>query len=446
MENLFSEYRSILKENPDKYGRDFEKIYCQLEDSHAHYQGEVIPFLYQPFFFNSSEEEFFITIIKQLSSILNKVIKQYLADPQFRSYFNFSQQLEELILTDQGYANDFPMARFDIFYYGAGQIKFCELNADGSSGMVKSNILEEHFLGAKAVEELAESYQFKYYDLVNTWVDTMLDCYYQFADTKSQPNIAIMDFDNYGMVGEFKYFRELLSKQGYNVKIVDPREVEYYNNNLYSADFRIDLIYRRAVTTDLMDHYPELEDLWAAYQNQDVCLVGPIKSQIIHNKIIFAILHDQDKVSFLTEEERDFIDRYIPKTELIDYKDDQYLQSIIDRQAELVLKPLDDYGSNGVMVGSDVYSERWQSEIKRIAKEGTDYLVQEFCPLPEKELVELEDNKLNFKSYKYILGLFAYKQQFSGIYTRAGQQNVIASSTGCVTLPNFIFSNKKEEN
>ncbi|MGM0501869.1 MAG: circularly permuted type 2 ATP-grasp protein, partial [Bacillota bacterium] len=397
----------------------------------------VIPFLYQPFFFSSQELDSFSAITKKLSSILDRIIQEYVDNPKFRSYFDFSPQLEELILVDPGYEDDFPMARFDIFYYGIDNIKFCEFNADGSSGMVKTNILEEHFLNAEAVEKIKEKYQVDYCDVVNTWIETMLDCYNQFSDTEETPNIAIMDFDNYGMIGEFKHFKDLLIEQGYNVKIVDPRELEYRNNKLYSADFKVDLIYRRAVTTDLMDYYQELEDLWEAYQEQDVCLVGPIRSQIIHNKIIFAILHNSNQLPFLTKEEREFIADYIPGTELITLESEKKQQAIIAEQNRLVLKPLDDYGSNGVTIGADVSTEEWEREVKRIAANDDYYLVQEFCSLPERELAELEGTELSFNAYKFIVGLFAYQQQFKGVYTRAGQQNVIASSTGCVTLPNF---------
>ena len=437
MKKAFSDYKKIITTAPQEYQQDFRNIYQQLENSHAYYQGQVIPFLYHPFFFSSKEEEFFSQITRQLSSILEKVIDKYINDAEFRSHFNFSSELEELILCDPGYQNNFPMARFDIFYYGLGSLKFCELNADGSSGMVKSNILEEHFKDAAAVEELEEEYEVENWELVDSWLETMFNAYYEFASTSEKPNIAIMDFNNYGMVGEFKYFKELLQERGYNVKIVDPRDLEYKGNNLYSSDFRIDLIYRRAVTTDLMDHYQELEDFWQAYKEQDVCLVGPLRSQIIHNKIIFAILHDQEKVSFLSEEEQDFIAEYIPYTELIDTQNEKQLNKVLAEQEQLVLKPLDDYGANGVIVGADVSPEKWQKEVTRIWEEGQNYLVQEFCSLPEKELLEFDNSDINYNSYKYILGLFTYSQTFKGVYTRVDQQNVIASSTGCSTLPNF---------
>lgn len=249
-----------------------------------------------------------------------------------------------------------------------------------------------------------------------------------------------MDFDNLGMVSEFEYFRVLLQNSGYRTVIVDPRELKYENNKLYYGGLEIDLIYRRAVTIDIMEYYSEIEDLLAAYYNQDVCIVGSFRSQIIHNKIIFAILHDEDKTGFLDKEDRRFIEEYIPETALIT-KERQQLNYIKDNREELVLKPLDFYGAQGVYIGCDLTPSQWEDALNNIQPEQ--YLVQKFCSIPELEMAVLEEDELRLESFKYTLGLFMYNLSFAGIYTRAGKDNLIASSTGCVTLPNFVVGENR---
>ncbi|WP_018249622.1 glutathionylspermidine synthase family protein [Orenia marismortui] len=440
MEEVFLKYKDILIKDIEKYYKDYQKIYDNLEDSPAYYHGKVIPILYQPLFFDNKEIKIFKELTNKLTVILNKVIDRYLSDSDFRSYFGFSKQLEELILSDPGYSSNFPMARFDIFYFGDQGFQFCELNADGSSGMVKTNTLEKYFLSAKAIEELKENYKISYCELLESWVDTLLDNYQEFNPEDKRPNIAIMDFSGYGMVAEFDYFKALIKNRGYEVEIVDPREVEYRDNKLYYGDFKIDLIYRRAVTMDLMKHYDEIEDLIKAYLDSNVCLVGPIRSQIIHNKIIFSILHDDEKVSFLTDNERSFIKDHIPYTAIVDPKDEDMLKYISNNQENLVLKPMDLYGSEGVSIGRDLSKDEWSLKMNEI--NGKSYLIQEFCQVPEREMAVFEGNKLEFEDFKYTLGLFIYDQEFQGIYTRAGKDNVIASATGCVTLPNLTIKKK----
>jgi glutathionylspermidine synthase len=437
MEEVFREYSKVLTSNPDIYYDDYNLLYNKLEDSHAYYQGEVIPFLYQPFFFSEEEANLFTDVVTTLNQILIKVINKYLEEEDFRQYFDFSSRLEELILVEPGYQSNLPLGRFDVFYYGGSKIKFCELNADGSSGMVKTNILEKNFKESRAVEELQKKYELDYLEAVDSWVDTLLVNYEEFPGAVEKPNIAIMDFKGYGMRGEFKQFKEVIERRGLEVKIVDPREVKYDGDYLYKDDFRIDLVYRRAVTTDLMDYYNELDDLLEAYREQAVCIVGSFRSQVIHNKVIFSILHDEEKVSFLTAEELDFVKETIPYTINFTDIEENQLAEVINNKDDWVLKPRDDYGAHGVVIGCDVSQNEWETRVEKL--DPANYLLQEFLPLPEKELATFNQaGEVDFESYKYSLGLFSYNGELHGIYTRADQKNVIASAAGCVTLPNFV--------
>jgi len=437
VEAVYKRYQEILSANPSKYYEDYQKLYKKMEDSPAYYHGRVIPFLYQPLFFSNKELQIFKELTSQLTDILNKVVARYLSDSQFRSYFSFSKELEELILADPGYKCPFPMARFDIFYYGDRNFKFCELNTDGSSGSVKTNILENFFISTEVIDELKKEYQITYAELIDSWIDTLLENYREFNPNHGKPNIAIMDFEGYGMVKEFECFRDAIEERGYQVKIIDPREVEYRDNRLYSGEFRVDLVYRRAVTLDLINHYDEIGDFLAAYLDGNVCLVGGIRSQIIHNKILFAILQDCEKVDFLSREEQEFIQNHIPYTRIFNPSDDDLFSYVKENKDSLVLKPMDLYGADGVAIGSDLSQSKWEERLNKIDKET--YLVQEFCLVPEKELTVFDQGELSFESFKYTLGLFLYNQDFKGIYTRAGKENVIASATGCVTLPNLII-------
>ena len=436
MTKVFSDYKELLQGRSNYYD-DFQRLYKKLEASNAYYRGDVIPFLYHPFFFEQQEWEKLEGVVETLNQIINKVINKYLNDEEFRKAFGFSKQLEELILVEPGYSCPLPMARFDIFYYEPGRIKFCEFNTDGSSGMAKTNILERFFLQSRGVERLQTDYKYKlsYPELINSWIDELLNNYYEFVGRRD-PHIVILDFEDSGMRGEFLEFKQTMQQRGLAVKIADPRQLEYRQNELYYDDFRIDLIYRRAVTRDLMNYYDEIDDLLLAYKDHAVCVVGPFKSHIIHDKILFAILRDEEKTDFLTDTERRFINHTIPYTVEVNPEDEKQLDYLLENKDNLVLKPKDNYGSAGVMIGQDISSSKWKKKVDNV---DNSYLAQEFLELPKKELAVFnQKGKLTFQPYKFILGLFSYQQNLQGIYTRADQKNVIASSTGCVTLPNFI--------
>ena len=54
---------------------------------------------------------------------------------------------------------------------------------------------------------------------------------------------------------------------------------------------RVDAVYRRAVTSDVLTHFDEVPGLLEAAEHNAVCLVGGFRTQIVHNKILYKVLH-----------------------------------------------------------------------------------------------------------------------------------------------------------
>src|SRR5699024_8236301 len=232
----------------------------------------------------------------------------------YRKKFGFSKLLEELILVDNGYNINAPMARFDIFYDGEEDFKFCEFNTDGSSAMNEDNTLAKILLETEPMKKMKEKYNINYFELIDSWVEESINIYYKWNKEDRKPNVAIVDFKESSTMADFKEFKKAYIKKGYEAVIADPRELKYIDGNLYYKDFKIDLIYRRMVTKELIDKSDEIKDFINAYRDKAVCVVGSIRSQILHNKIIFKILHDEDTLELLTEKEREFVKKHIPLT------------------------------------------------------------------------------------------------------------------------------------
>ncbi|ABR50706.1 conserved hypothetical protein [Alkaliphilus metalliredigens QYMF] len=437
---LFQEYQAkVLKNQPD-FIKDYQSVLKRVAASPAKYKGKPVEFLYQPMFLTKEDMGRFEEIINQLMVILNKVVHQYLKDEKFRQYFGFSPLLEKLILKDPGYGIDIPMGRFDVFYHQNGDFQFCELNADGSSGMTEARELENIILQSKALEPFKEQYQLEGFELFYSWVDALLTNYEDFSGGLEKPNVAIVDWLQGSPPSEFEEFKKAFEARGCATVIVDPRNLSYRNGQLYHEGFRIDCIYRRAVTWELIERQDEVQDLIQAYLEGNVCVVGPLRSQIIHNKIVFAILHDPVKTPFLTHKERAFVQAHIPFTTLFEQEDQEVVAYAIEHKDRMVLKPMDKYASQGVRIGKDFTLEQWQQIINEEARE--DYLLQEFCCIPRLPMAMIKEEEVHFIENNYLLGLFVYNEKLQGVYTRTGTQNIIGSVVECYTVPNFVVQGK----
>ncbi|WP_432401998.1 glutathionylspermidine synthase family protein [Wukongibacter sp. M2B1] len=437
--NLDRVYIDIVKDRKESCYKDYLKTIERVKNSTAMYKGKPIPFLYMPKFYTEEDIERFRKLTSTLMTILKKVIDRYVEDSSFREKFGFTKLLEDLILTEHGYSAKVPMARIDIFYKEDGSFKFCELNADGSSAMNEDRELSRILSGTVAFKEMEKKYKIHSFELFDTWVRESVSIFKEFDSSIDKPNVAIVDFNDKGSSNEFEVFKEAFKRNGYNAEIVDARDLKYINGNLYFNDTKIDFVYRRLVTRDLMERADEIPDFIRAAKEGKVCIIGPIKSQIIHNKIIFKILHDNDTLDFLNKEEISFIKNHIPYTAKLDGDNLNYDELIAEKD-KFILKPMDFYASRGVYAGRDFSSKEWKKRLEECS--GRDYLIQEYYTPAQSDLVEFNEGKLMINKFNNITGIYMYNEKLYGLYSRVGENAIISGLHDCYTLPTFLVTKK----
>lgn len=429
------EYIDLVKSNPEKYLEDYKITLNKVANSTAIYKGKPVPFLYHPMFFTEEDVRKFKEMVDTLMSITNKVTERYLSSKEFRKKFEYSPLLEDLILIDNGYDINVPIARYDLFYGGDDNFKFCEFNTDGSSAMNEDNTIGRILLETQALKEFAKRYHLSIFELIDSWVEDIISIYNKWSNKGDKPNIAIVDFTESGTTSEFEVFKNAFIKKGYNAIIADPRDLKYRDGKLYFEDYRIDLVYRRIVTFELIEKADEIPDFIEAYRDKAFCCVGSLRSQIMHNKIIFKILHDEDTLEILSEKEREFVKKHIPVTGL--FKGDrEVFEKVLNNKDKYIMKPYDLNASRGVYAGKDLSFEEWKERLEK--SWNKDYLYQEYFEPFTRDHIVFEDNELKVETLKSIIGLFIYKEKFAGIYTRVGRLSIISGITNYYTLPNLL--------
>lgn len=431
--------REIIRQ-PGKYLKDYQLMIDRVSQSGAIYNGKPVPFLYVPKIFTKLDIDRFDAVIKDIFKIANHTIDLFMKEASVRALFGFDARLEELILSaanGHGYQANVPMGRFDIFYYPDGSYQFCELNTDGASAMNEEVELTNVLLGNLAMGEIASNHTIRRFELFDSWVDEVKQIYneYQISNhetTMLQNNredyaditVAILDFKDKGNLPEFEVFKRYFEKAGFRCIIVDPRDLTYDKGKLFYHDLRIDIIYRRLVTKDLMDRYEEIPELIQGILANQTCIIGPIKSQIIHTKRFFEVLYQPDFRTFLSKDEIAYIDEHVPFTKPL--QDNEELNVYISDKDQYIIKPVDNYASKGVCAGRDFSQEGWEALLKEKIMEN--YIIQKYCTLALSENV-VYDDKGHAKLYEFynLTGLFVYNQKFSGVYSRVGRNAIISS-------------------
>lgn len=436
---LNQEYCKNIRNERDYHAKSALEEIAYINNSTAKYHGRCVSTLYIPKMFTEEDIANFRRLVKVLYGIFDQVILHYREDASYRRLFGFPEKLEELILREPRYKSRIPIARIDIFYNEETKdFKFCEFNTDGSSAMNEDRELNHALKLTAGYQMLEQKYQIHTFELFDSWVKTSLAIYHQTEGAKEHPHVAIVDFMESATGNEFEIFAESYRKAGAECEICEIRDLKYKDGSLYGNDgVPIDIIYRRAVTGDIMKHYEEVSDFIAAVKDEAVCLIGDFTTQIVHNKVLYQMLHHPATQEFLTAEEKEYVKAHVPYTVLMTADYLPY-EDIIKNKDKWILKPLDSYGSKGVFAGVEYDSqEKWKEIADSHRTKG--YLVQEFCvPYQTMNIDFSKGADADFISVSNLTGLFVYNGEFQGIYSRVSRGKIISTQYSEIALPSIV--------
>ena len=438
MKSLNEKFAQLVHEYPEENFKSGQAAVEYMENSTAIYKGIPVACLYAPKLFSADAWDALQKAAEAICGILDKVIRRYLGDPQYRKLFPFPKELEELILTDAGYPRLLPIARLDIFFNEEDySFKFCEFNADGASAMNEDREINIALQQSHALQEMRKDHEITTFEFFDSWVREFADIYSSYANKVESPRIVITDFMEGATSNEFIQFQKAFRKAGYTTDICEIRDFSYSGGKLRTPDGKqVDAIYRRAVTRDILDNIDAIPAFLQAARDNAVCLVGHFRTQIIHNKAIFRILRMPETLAFLTESEQEYVLKHIPET--LPLKTGAFdLQNVLENKQDWIIKPEDLYGSRGVFAGVDMSPEDWRAAVE--SSTDTDYQLQKFCPPYKTPNMDFNANaRPKVAMYNNITGMFIYNGKLQGIYSRAGLMGTISPFTNGMTLASML--------
>ena len=342
------------------------------------------------------------------------------------------------------YDCNIPISRIDIFYQEeTGDFRFCEFNTDGTSAMNEDRELNTAFESSEAYREFHRTYSLHKFELFDTWVEEAIRLYRQYAgDVSALPSVAIVDFMEHATTNEFLIFRDRFEKRGCHAQLNDIRKLIWDGKYCYAEDgTKIDLIYRRAVTSDILAHYREVGSFLSAVKAGAVCLLGDFRTQIVHNKILFKILHKPETLHLLTREEQTFVKAHVPLTISLDELDrpeyEWVKKDACSAKDNWIIKPEDSYGSQGVHAGVELADqEKWNDLLRELR--GQHYILQQFNDPYRLPNIDLLSEDAEWVSTGNLTGLFVYNGRFRGVYSRISFDNMISTQYNEMSLPTIV--------
>lgn len=369
---------------------------------------------------------------EQLASILERIGCLILRSDHLLDLIGASEQERRIWAVDPGYPGITLTSRLDAFM-ASGSPQFIEYNAESPAAIAFCDLLDAVFRRLPAVEATPEE-SLRGFATREAMLETLLWAYRE-AGRAGTPSIAIVDWAHVVTRRDFEFCAEYFRAAGVPTVIVDPRDLAYRGGSLYAGERRITLIYRRVLLHELLEKADEAKDLFAAYREGAVCMVNSPRSKLLHKKSVFALLSDGTLDGHLSPEERDLVARHIPWTRLWREGETSYRGQSVSlaslaraEQQRLVLKPVDDYGGKGVVLGWEATPQEWEEALARTV--GTGYVLQERVPVPMEPFPVWRDGAVALEGLIVDSDPLLFRGRLGGVLTRISASTLLNVSAG----------------
>lgn len=404
----------------------------------------------RPRFLAPEQYRFLQGRVRLLMRAFNKAYQRAIVDPAFRAQFGLTDWEERLIAIDPGYANPHPTARLDAFFVtGRGGLRFMEFNGEVPAAPAYNDVLSELFLGLPIMRAFLRSHEVRMLPARHSTMHALLDAYQQWLGRRERPRIAILDWREVPTYSEFLLFEDYFTSQGYECRIVDPREVEYRGGKLVAGDYTIDLIYKRVLISELVERGGLDHPVVRAVADRAVCMVNPFRCKILHKKASLAVLSDERNADLFSPEERETIDVHIPWTRRVEDRTTTHndlpvdlLPYIAKYRENLVLKANDEYGGKGIYLGWETSPEEWDATIREAL--NAPFVVQERVELTSEPYPSLVDGAVQIYDRMQDTNPYVFHGDYmDGCLTRISTQALLnVTAGGGSTVPTFLVDQR----
>jgi hypothetical protein len=364
-------------------------------------------------------------------SALSALERAVLGDAELRAELGLEAEEERLALADPGFKSSSPSVRLDSFF--ADEVRFVEYNAESPAGMAYSDNLAAIFARLPVMKAFRKAYPGRFLPTRRLQLAAMLRAFRQW-DRGAKAAIAIVDWEGLPTAPEFEMFKAFFEAEGVKTVICDPRALELRRHRLYARDVPVNLVYRRVLTSELLARGDETRALGDAYVAGAVCVVNSFRAKLLHKKMSLAMLSDERYERLYTPAQRAAIRRHIPWTRRVR---PELAEDIARRRATLVLKPNDEYGGKGVVLGWTVSQEEWEAAIGVATTQS--YVVQEAVEIPRLAFPISLDG-VRYLDLAVDLDPYLFDGKAGGFMTRVSAAALLNVTAGAGSVvPTFVL-------
>ena len=400
----------------------------------------------RPFFLSAADESRIRLASETIAAIGERVVEAAMADRRLIAALGVTEAEERLVRIEPGYATASTASRLDAFLL-PDTLHFAEYNAESPAGPAYTQRLCELFDSLEPMARFRAARPVTFHRTIPALLSALLDSYREWGGTASPPTVAIVDWREVPTWTEFELLSAAFSERGVPTVVSDPRDLTFDGAILRAADRPIDLVYRRVLINDIIARPDECAALLQAYERRAVCVANTLRCKLPHKKAFFAVLTDPRHADLMSTAERALVEAHVPWTRLVaDAATDWHgrraplLEIARKERDQLVLKPNDEYGGKGVVLGWETPAGTWDQALQAaVADTPGAWVVQERIPVRREVFPYFDDKgQVTMRNMLVDLAPYLFRGKMSGYLTRLSETGLANVTSGGGQVPAFV--------
>lgn len=423
-----------------------EQMHDGLRQRRCFFGSRPLCTVLRPNFYTPEQWSYLKSETEVLLRAFRKAHEACIANAALRALLDLEPYEEELFSLDIGFEVPWTTSRLDSFFHPETlSLRFIEYNAETPAGIAYDDAVSDTFLEMDLFRQFNRYYATRTFPVRHGLYASLAEAYAQWGG-RNVPNIAIVDWSDVPTLNEHELCRQHFEAAGARTVLADPRSLEYRNGGLYAGDFRIDLVYKRVLCSELILRMGIANPIVQALRNRAVCMSNAFSAKLMAKKASFALLSDERQHHLFSADEQRAIEAHIPWTRRVEERFTtchgqrvDLLPYIIENRDQLVLKPNDEYGGKGVVIGWETTDEDWAATLRSALT--TPYVVQERVDASFEDFPALIDGHLDIRPRLVDADPFVFfGRTTSGCLTRLSSSSLLnVTAGGGSIVPSFII-------
>lgn len=390
------------------------------------------PFL-RPHVISRTQYESIKRAAETLAGAFEKLVTAALTDQTLLAFLDLTPAEEEAARIEPGYSRLCVSSRLDA-HANANGFQFLEYNAETPAGVGDQMQLEKVLFRLPALKRFLEVNSHWLPQPHRALLLSLLTAYREWGGEEDKPSIGIIDWKGVPTSSEFQVLKDYFIAEGYPAFIADPHDLEYNGDYLSVDGSRIDIVYKRVVIHEFLGEFGLAHPLVKAYRERRVCMANSFRTKLAHKKSTFAVLSDPAYQYLFDSAELEMIQKHIPWTRFVKPARTAFggsesdLETLILKERDrFVLKPNDDYGGHGVVLGWETGVEEWREAVK--AAFHKPYIVQERVFL-ERTSIPAYLDEVYLDSLFVDFNPFLFQNEVEGALIRLSASSLLNVTSG----------------